>query len=71
MREKLPTTLAGGRVAELTARVEQLEADLAELRRHQLRMAELADIVTELLVPMASRDDAAVAAALEKFQAGL
>jgi hypothetical protein len=52
---------------ELVERVESLEADIVELRRHNLRLAELTDVVQELLVPMASRDQARVDAAIEKF----
>jgi hypothetical protein len=52
---------------ELVERVESLEADIVELRRHNLRLAELTDVVQELLVPMASRDQARIDAAIEKF----
>ena len=58
-------------VQRLEQRVADLEADLAELRRHNLRLAELADVVQELLVPMASRDEAAVQRAIERFQESL
>jgi hypothetical protein len=57
--------------AELVRRVQRLEADVAELRRHNLRLAELVDVVQELLVPLASRDDEQVAAAIEKFNRSL
>ena len=56
---------------ELVERVESLEADIVELRRHNLRLAELTDVVQELLVPMASRDQARIDAAIEKFTASL
>jgi len=55
-------------VHQLEERVADLEADLAELRRHNLRLAEIADVVQELLIPMASRDEAAVQAAIERFR---
>ena len=58
-------------VERLEQRVADLEADLAEMRRHQLRLAELADVVAELLVPMANRDEAAVQQAIERFQESL
>lgn len=58
-------------VERLEQRVADLEADLAEMRRHHLRLAELADVVAELLVPMANRDEAAVQAAIERFQESL
>lgn len=54
-------------VARLERRIEDLEADMAELRRHNLRLAELTDVVQELVIPMASRDEEAVAAAIERF----
>lgn len=56
---------------ELRARVEGIEASIAELRRHHLRLAELTDLVQELLVPLASRDEDRVNAAIDKFQQGL
>lgn len=59
------------RVAALEERVADLEADLTELRRHQLRLAELVDVVQELLIPVASRDEAAVHEAIERFQESL
>lgn len=60
-----------GRVRALTERVERLEADLAELRRHNLRLAELADLVQELLIPMADQDRERIDRAIEKFQGSL
>jgi hypothetical protein len=59
------------RVAELEQRVSDLESDLTELRRHQLRLAELVDVVQELLIPVASRDEKAVHEAIERFQGSL
>lgn len=64
LRSRLP----GGRVHELTQRVERLEADLAEVRRHNLRLAELADLVQELLLPMADQDRERIDRAIAKFQ---
>lgn len=58
-------------LAGLEQRVDQLESEIAELRRHHLRLAELADVVQELLVPMASRDEDRIAEAIEKFQQSL
>ncbi len=51
----------------LAARVADLEADVLALRRHNLRLAEIVDVVTELLVPMASRDQERIDAAIERF----
>jgi hypothetical protein len=58
-------------VRRLEQKVADLEADLAEMRRHNLRLAELADVVQELLVPMANRDEAAMQQAIERFQESL
>ncbi|RYI99208.1 MAG: hypothetical protein EON52_26410 [Actinomycetales bacterium] len=58
-------------VQRLEQKVADLEADLAEMRRHNLRLAELADVVQELLVPMANRDEAAMQRAIERFQESL
>lgn len=58
-------------LAQLQTRVSGLENEIAELRRHHLRLAELADVIQELLVPMASRDETRIAEAIEKFQQSL
>ncbi len=55
----------------LEQRVAELEADMASMRRHNVRLAEIADVVQELLVPMASRDEAAIQQAIERFQESL
>ena len=58
-------------VRRLEERVADLEADVAEMRRHNVRLAELTDVVQELLVPMASRDEAKIQEAIERFQESL
>lgn len=58
-------------VRRLEQRVADLEADMTEMRRQHLRLAELADVVQELLVPLASRDETAVAEALERYRTSL
>lgn len=58
-------------VRRLEERVRDLEADVAEMRQHQLRLAELADVVAELLVPASQRDEAAVVEAVERFRKSL
>ena len=63
LRDKLP---GGG--SELADRVARLEREVADLRRHNLRLAELADLVQELLVPMAQRDQERVDAAIAALQ---
>jgi hypothetical protein len=43
-------------VGDLTERLERLEAEVDECRRLHLRLAELTDVVQELLVPLAQSD---------------
>jgi hypothetical protein len=61
----------GLRDDDLAKRVEALEADVQELRRHNVRLAEIADVVQELLVPLASRDQERIDEAIEKFSQSL
>lgn len=68
--------LAAGarRVADpqgLARRVAELEAEVAELKQLNLRLAELTDVVQELLVPLSQRDEAAVAEVLDRYRAEL
>lgn len=56
---------------ELEQRVDDLEHDLAEVRRHNLRLAEVVDVVQELLVPLASRDEDRVQEAIARFRESL
>ena len=58
-------------VEALQARVESIESAIAELRRHHLRLAELTDVVQELLVPIASRDEERISKAIDEFQQGI
>ena len=60
-----------GQSDDLVRRIEALEADVLELRRHNVRLAEIADVVQELLVPLASRDQARIDEAIEKFSRSL
>lgn len=62
--------LSGGG-SDLADRVARLEREVADLRRHNLRLAELADLVQELLVPMAQRDQERVDAAIAALQDSL
>jgi len=51
----------------LVDRVDQLEREVQETRRLHQRLAELTDVVAEVLVPAADRDDARLRATLEKY----
>jgi len=52
---------------ELTARVAALEDEVRECRRQQLRLAELTDVVQELLLPLSQRDQEKVDELLERY----
>jgi hypothetical protein len=58
-------------IGNLQQRVTDLENEIEELRQQNLRLAEIADLVQELLVPLASRDQAKVDAAIEAFSKSL
>lgn len=71
---RLSALRPGARRADLRRleeRIQDLEADVAQLRRHNLRLAEITDVVQELLVPVASRDEAAIQDAIARFQGSL
>jgi hypothetical protein len=61
----------GGLVDDLLTRIEQLEDEVQENRNLNLRLAELIDVVQELLVPVASQDRARIEAALARFERSL
>lgn len=63
--------VGGGLVGELLTRIDELEAAVQENRNLNLRVAELVDLVQELLLPVASQDKDKIDAALAKFQHSL
>ena len=58
-------------VEALRRRVEVLEDEVQECRQLNLRLAELTDVVQELLLPVAQRDEQRVAALLAQYSQGL
>ena len=56
------------RRGDLARRVEELEAEVQECRQLNLRLAELTDVVAELLLPVADRDEARVAEVLQGYR---
>jgi cell shape-determining protein MreC len=58
-------------VARLRRRIAVLEDEVQENRRLNRRVAELLDLVEELLVPIAQRDEAKVKAYLDTHTADL
>lgn len=71
VRDKLNVVGRIRSVSELEQRVADLEADISEMRQHNLRLAEIADVVQELLIPLASRDELKVQEAIERFNKSL
>jgi hypothetical protein len=57
--------------AGLRARVVALEAEVQENRQLHRRLAELTDVVSELLLPVADRDEERVAEALAHYRSRL
>lgn len=53
---------------DLRKRVAALEAEVQECRQLNLRLAELTDLVTDLLVPLARGDEAGMREALARYQ---
>jgi hypothetical protein len=58
-------------VEALRERVTVLEAEVQECRQLNLRLAELTDVVQELLLPVAQRDEEQISAVLEKYSRSL
>ncbi|WGL51784.1 hypothetical protein P5P86_17745 [Nocardioides sp. BP30] len=53
------------------SRLRALEDEVQELRQLNRRIAELTDVVAELLVPIQERDEDAVREALERYRASI
>jgi uncharacterized protein DUF6752 len=56
-------------VVGLGDRLSELEAEIQECRQVNLRLAELIDVMMELLLPAADRDEEEVAAILARYRA--
>ena len=69
--EKVARAVAGDRLDNLQRRLDELEAEVQECRQLNLRLAELTDVVQELLLPVAQRDEQKIGEALEKYAKGL
>lgn len=67
VRRVLRRPASAAALAELTARVDELEAQLSECRRQHLRVAELTDVVQELLLPLSQQDPQKAEAALRRY----
>lgn len=54
-------------VSRLKTRVAELEREMQEVRRLNRRLAEITDVVEELLLPVAQRNEEVLAKRLEDF----
>jgi hypothetical protein len=68
-RASRPVRRWPGRHRRLDERLRELEEAVQENRRLNRRVAELTDLVTELVVPLARRDEAEVEALLQRYRA--
>ena len=68
---RLRAGVRGAGVEALRERVAELEDEVQECRQLNLRLAELTDVVQELLLPVAQRDEERLSALLEKYSRGL
>ncbi|WP_240917136.1 DUF6752 domain-containing protein [Nocardioides sp. HDW12B] len=68
-RKALPVSEA--RVDDLRRRVAELEKEMQEARRLNRRLAEVTDVVQELLLPLSQRDQERVDAVLKKYSDAL
>ena len=69
--ERMARVVAGDRLDELQQALEDLHAEVQECRQLNIRLAEVTDLVEQLLLPMAARDDEKLAAAVEKYTRSL
>lgn len=69
--ERVARAVAGDRLDKLQQRLEQLEAEVQECRQLNVRLAEVTDLVEQLLLPEVARDEERLAAAVEKYTQSL
>ena len=65
--ERMARAVAGDRLDALQDRLQDLEAEVQECRQLNIRLAEVTDLVEQLLLPMAAQDQEKIAAAVEKY----
>ena len=71
MARRMVDLAGAGLVSDLLVRIQDLEAEVQENRQLNVRVAELIDLVQELLLPVASQDRAKIEEALAKFERSL
>lgn len=71
MSGRVKEVVAGAAAVDLRRRVGVLEDEVQECRELSRRVAELTDIMTELLLPMAQRDEEKLQELLGRYQDSL
>ncbi len=67
MVERFARAVAGDQLEALERQLRSLEAEVQECRQLNIRLAEVTDLVEQLLLPMAAQDQEKIAAAVEKY----
>jgi hypothetical protein len=65
--ERLARAVAGDQLTALERQLRSLEAEVQECRQLNIRLAEVTDLVEQLLLPMVAQDQEKIAAAVEKY----
>jgi hypothetical protein len=66
-RERVVRKVAGSMLDDLQQRLRDLEAEVQECRQLNTRLAEVTDLLEQVLLPAAAQDPERLAAALEKY----
>lgn len=69
VREEL--AVANEQIARLRSRIATLEEEMQESRQLNRRLAELTDVVEELLIPISQRDEEKIREHLDRYSASL
>ena len=65
--DRMLRAVVGERLEELQRSIEELSAEVQECRQLNIRLAEVTDLVEQLLLPMVAQDREKIAAAVEKY----
>ena len=68
---RVGASLRAAEVDALKERMTELESEVQECRQLNLRLAELTDVVQELLLPVAARDEDKLEELLARYSKGL
>ena len=69
--DRMARMVVGDRLEKLQQRLNDLEAEVQECRQLNLRLAEVTDVVEQLLLPMAQQDRERIDEVLAKYSRSL